>query len=269
MPLTPVRTLRIPSRYAMFFDGIDDYVKIEQFTVYGWGEITIQEWIYPFHPKANNAWTKLNMIGDYWVDYPSTFLSTDNRYDYTALYVSWYFRRPTGTRGVYEQNLITYRNTWVNIVRRFNSDREYAVFANSVKLGSFTVSSTEKTVLEWDPATATFPTRYRRFVLGADVNFEAWMKLMQFQLLIYNRALSDGEIAWNFNNPFNPVRDGLRLALVAHPDYIRDIDNDGILEWIDLSGNNNHGKIFGAALVDLFKTPVRTLPAVRTLPVAR
>jgi hypothetical protein len=89
------------------------------------------------------------------------------------------------------------------------------------------------------------------------------------QVLIYNKALSSSEISWNFNNFSNPVRAGLVLCLIAHPDHIRDIDNDGILEWIDLSGNGNHGKIYGASLVDLSKPSVRTLQAVRTLPVAR
>jgi hypothetical protein len=269
MPLTPARMLRIPSRYTIFMDGIDDYVKIEPFTVYGWGEITIQEWIYPFHPKANSSWSKTGMIGDLLADYPSTFHYTNNRFDYTILLSALGVRKPDGTYGEYNYNFYGYRSTWVNVVRRFSSVREYAVFINTIKTYWVTVPSTEKTVLEWNPDTATNPIRYKRFVLGANSTLGEFMKLMQFLLLIYSRALSDSEIEWNTNNPFNPVRDDLRVCLIAHPDYIRDIDNDGILEWIDLSGNNNHGKIFGATLVDLFKTPVRTLPAVRTLPVAR
>ena len=59
------------------------------------------------------------------------------------------------------------------------------------------------------------------------------------------------------------------LWLQAHPDYIRDIDGDGVLEWVDLSGYNNHGKIYGAQLVELVKARSRVLKPVRVLGVAR
>jgi len=59
------------------------------------------------------------------------------------------------------------------------------------------------------------------------------------------------------------------LWLKADPQYVKDIDGDGILEWIDLSGYGNHGKIYGAQLVQLIKTPVRALKPVRVLKPAR
>jgi hypothetical protein len=270
MPLAPSRLVTWPSRYAVYFDGIDDYVVITPFTVYGWSEITIQEWIYLYHPKANNTFSKCSMIGDYWTDLTATFNGVaDNRYDYTKVYASWLTRKPDRTSEGYRYDFYAYRNTWVNVVKRFNNVREYAVFINGAKVYSATVPSDYKTVLEWNPDTATVPDRYRRFVLGANTYYAENMKMMQFQLLIYSRALSDSEIAWNCNNPFNPVRDGLRVCLIADPQYIKDIDNDGILEWIDLSGYNNHGKIYGATLVDLYKSPVRALSSIRTMLVAR
>jgi hypothetical protein len=110
---------------------------------------------------------------------------------------------------------------------------------------------------------------YRRLVLGANVGGGEHMKIMQYQLLIYSRALSDSEILWNYQHPDSPVRDGLVLWLQADPAYIRDIDGDGVPEWVDLSGNNNNGKIYGARLVQLIKPPARTLSPARALPVAR
>jgi hypothetical protein len=92
---------------------------------------------------------------------------------------------------------------------------------------------------------------------------------MFVNILVYSRALSDSEIAWNYKNPDNPVRNGLVLWFQAHPDYIKDIDNDGILEWIDLSGYSNHGKIYGARLVELIKSPSRVLQAQRVLSCVR
>jgi hypothetical protein len=59
------------------------------------------------------------------------------------------------------------------------------------------------------------------------------------------------------------------LWLQADPSDVKDIDGDGILEWLDLSGYNNHGKIYGAQLVELIKTPPRLLTPLRTLQVVR
>jgi len=81
MPLSVKRALKL-FKQAMYFDGIDDYVVIP-LTVYGWSGITIQEWIYPYHPKANSAWSKASMIGDYWADGPSIYFGTNDRIDYT------------------------------------------------------------------------------------------------------------------------------------------------------------------------------------------
>jgi hypothetical protein len=179
---------------ALSFDGIDDYAKVEPFTVYGWSEITIAEWIYAVKPKANALYSKFSMIGDYWTDYPSTFYGTNNLTDYTSLNVLWCTRKPDGTRGSYFYNWIFYVNQWVHIVRRFTADREFSVWINGVKVYSATVPATEKTVLEWNPDTATYPSRYKRFVLGASVDLYDWMTCMVDELRIYNRALTAEEI---------------------------------------------------------------------------
>jgi len=89
------------------------------------------------------------------------------------------------------------------------------------------------------------------------------------QVLIYSRALSDSEIQWNYMYPDNPIRNGLVLWFKANPNNVKDIDGDGILEWIDLSGYNNHGKIYGAQLVQLVKSALRILPKARILKVLR
>ncbi|MFZ8808419.1 MAG: LamG-like jellyroll fold domain-containing protein, partial [Pyrobaculum sp.] len=61
---------------------------------------------------------------------------------------------------------------------------------------------------------------------------------------VYNRALSASEIAaWR---PEAPVGGGLEMYYYAHPQFVRDVDGDGVLEWLDLSGNNRHAKLRGA-----------------------
>jgi len=99
--------------------------------------------------------------------------------------------------------------------------------------------------------------------------FWGWFQGYISQLLIYSRVLSADEILWNFSNPGDPVRNGLVLWLQADPQYVRDVDGDGLLEWLDLSGANNHGKVYGARLVELVKSPARTLAPARVLPPAR
>jgi hypothetical protein len=82
---------------------------------------------------------------------------------------------------------------------------------------------------------------------------------------VYSCALTDDEIRWNYNYPWNPVRSGLVLWLMAYPGYVKDVDGDGVLEWIDLSGYGNHGKIYDAQLVEFTKPkqPVRVLAKAR------
>jgi len=264
MPLPPSRVLRI-FRYAMYFNGVNAYVVIP-LTVYGWSGITIQEWLYPYHPKANDQWTKFSMIGDRWVDIPSVYYGADNRYDYTYVSFSFVTRKPDGTSGVYSFSIYAYRNMWVNTAWRFSlSNRTLVGYVNGGIVRTASIPSGEKTILEWNPDTATYPDRYRQFVLGANVVKGENMKMMQYQLLVYTRDLSDKDVEWNFKNPDNPVRNWLYVWLQAHPDYVKDIDGDGVLEWVDLSGYGNHGKIYGAQLVQLVKPPVRILTPARTL----
>jgi hypothetical protein len=85
----------------------------------------------------------------------------------------------------------------------------------------------------------------------------------------YSRALSYSEIQQNYNYPDNPTKNGLVLWLKAAPQYVKDIDGDGILEWLDLSGYGNHGKIYGAQLVKLIKDASRVIQAQRVLACAR
>ncbi len=179
---------------ALSFDGVDDYAKVEPFTVYGWKEITIAEWLYAFWPKPNTSYSKFSMIGDRWTDYPCTYFGTDNRTDYTLLNANWYTSKPDGTAAAYSYNWLAWRNQWVHVVRRFTADREFSVWINGEKKYSAIVPADYKTVLEWNPGTATYPTYYRRFVLGANIYFIEFMKVICDEVRIYNRALTAEEI---------------------------------------------------------------------------
>ena len=264
MSKAPTRALRV-FRYAVYFDGVDDYAVISPFTVYGWSEITIIDYLYFYHPKPLTVLSKHSMIGDPWVTYPTTMFATDSPTAYTTLAVRWDARRPDGTKLIYLYSLMPYVNQWIHVVRRFTSRREISFYVNAEKKLSATVPAGHVTVLEQNPDTASNPLDYKRFTLGANVRFGEWLRIMQYQLLIYSRALTDSEISWNYSNPDNPVKNGLVLWLQAHPDNIKDVDGDGRLEWVDLSGFGNHGKIYGATLVEVVKSPVRVLSPARVV----
>ncbi|MEM4847322.1 MAG: hypothetical protein QW794_06165, partial [Thermosphaera sp.] len=182
MPLTRSRLLPV-SRSCLSFDGVVQYAVVGlqpdatggPFTVYGWSEITIEELIYPVWPKANTVYSKTGMIGDHWHDRVAMYYNTENRQDYTWMIVEAQTKRADGTTGWYSASVYAYRNSWAHIVRRFTSAREYSVWVNGNRVARWTIPSTERTILEWNPDTATYPERYRRFVLGANVIFTEHM----------------------------------------------------------------------------------------------
>jgi hypothetical protein len=242
-PLTLTATLYIepgdalaPHIYDWYFDGVDDYVVIP-LTVYGWPDMTVQEWLYPYYPKANSAYSKFSMIGDYWIDRPSIFYATNNRHDYIWLDLAFVTRRPDGTIRSYDFSIYAYRNVWVNVAYRFGlEDRVFAGYVNGARVYTTTVPSTEYTILEWNPDTATRPWMYRRLVLGASVEFLEHMKVMQGSILVYSRALSDMEIARAYNAN---IVDANGLALFLDATFYNGT------HYVDLSGNDNHGVGYG------------------------
>jgi len=97
-------------------------------------------------------------------------------------------------------------------------------------------------------AQASFPgqrggVQSSAFKLGVyDYGIEQQMWYVAFA--VYNRSLSSAEVAaWR---PEAPVGGDLVMHYYAHPQHVRDADSDGVLEWLDLSGNNRHAKLRGA-----------------------
>jgi hypothetical protein len=63
---------------------------------------------------------------------------------------------------------------------------------------------------------------------------------------IYNRILTAAEVAYNYTHPNTPIRRGLVLNLSQESLYGT--------QWVDLSGNANHGTITGAVVKNLAST---------------
>jgi len=220
-----------PHLYTWYLDGVDDYVVIP-LTVYGWSGITVQEWIYPFYPKPRTDCALYNVIGDPWTDGPSLYhLAGDGSYYSNNVVISR--TRNSSNIGIYYFSVRDYLNVWINIALRFSlSDRTFIGYVNGNNVYSTAIPNTEKTVLEWNPATATYPDYYKRFVLGADSYYSENMKMMQENILIYSRALSDSEIS---NTYTSNIINASSLVVFLDPTFYNGT------HFIDLSGFNNHG----------------------------
>jgi hypothetical protein len=229
MPLSPARVLRA-FRHAMFFDGVDDYVLLPNIPFAG--EVTLGAWFWDISILTNYWGTVFSWL----YDINNYFIL--NHYATTGLQ-KWTVRFPGISFNILSSTTIP--NRWVYATGVYSASQGFAR-------------------LYWDSAlqnSVTFTPFTQPALTPTSVQIGRFLTSYIAQVLLYSRALSESEIRFNYSNPDNPIRNGLVLWLRAHPDNIRDIDGDGVPEWLDLSGYGNHGKIYGARLVELIRTPVR------------
>jgi hypothetical protein len=243
MPLAPRRVFK-QFKYAMYFDGIDDLVYIRDnpslrsrvFTVFIYAYITVwnrdQQGLFYKTGRAPGyaMFFEINAPAyGHRVRHQMRDMSTNVRYDYSVECPRFaWFSTALTYNGV---EAISYLNASVMNIGRVSIDMSKN--NNPISIGQ--------------PLGNSNP-------------------ILIFMVQYYTRALTQNEIRQNHNNPLNPDRNGLVLWLNADPQYVKDIDGDGVPEWIDLSGFGNHGKIYGATLVQLVKTSARVLTPARVLP---
>jgi hypothetical protein len=226
--MSVVRTIQPPLNKALFFDGVDDYVVVGDSASLNVNHITIHAWV------RLSGWT-------------STFYQGIlNKYTWTGGYflaftngnkqVDWVLRWTDGSVAERVSSLagdtfLSWRNIVLSydgvIVKLFIDSRLDSTYSKTGLIGA-------------TPGQDLFIGRWMVHALNGFIS----------QILVYSRALSGSEILWNYNNPSNPVRDGLVLWLDA-----RACDASKNTCY-DLSGNNNHGTIYGAQVVTL-ASPVR------------
>jgi len=236
MTLSPARAtaLRV-FRYAMFFDGVDDLVEVPHSSSISLTQAaTVIAWVWrqsmyedllvvkgSIGRRSYRLFLYARNIG-----YPRfEIFTTDN----IAYYATWFVPLPIGM--------------WHFLAGTFDG-RYVKIYVNAELKDIIDIGNE---VLMRENTEPLFIGR------ANGVSFYGYIS----EVLIYSRALAESEILWNYKYPWNPVRNGLVLMLYTHPDYVKDIDGDGVQEWIDLSGYNNHGKIYGATLVEVAKTPTR------------
>jgi len=236
MPQTPRRVMKVPP-LALRFDGIDDYVEVvlssfsfSQFTVM----ITVMDYA---HSPAR--YERIIGLYDYarnrmWNIYVSRFQPSPMvlevwRPNGSIFLVGIESQMPIGEWHMYA---VTYDGT-------------YRTYKDGVLVA---------TVTDVPPRDLG---QYYLYIGSVRTVDAAWAYIAS--VMIYSRALSAVEIAWNYDNPNNPIRDGLVLWL--HWDSI-DISSG---KWRDKSGNGNDGTIYGSTLVQIIKTPKRILSPTRVL----
>jgi hypothetical protein len=231
----------------MYFNGVNSYIQISDSPSIRLVNLSVLLWVQVF------SCSRWNVIVS-----KSTALANEPNYEVgvaLAYCVPYTWNGKTNAYGDYKIPLyIVHIGVTVS-----DSTTRFYVNGNLDKLSSWSVNT------NYDTYPLFIGTDYPQPRQGDYYFFYGYIT----QVLIYSRALSDSEIQWNYQNPDNPVRDDLVLWLQADPAYVKDIDGDGIPEWIDLSGFNNHGKIYGAQLVQLIKTPARQLAPSRVLAPAR
>jgi len=249
MPLTTNRVLRT-FRYAVFFDGIDDYVLVKS-TANDELDLGIFTLVVFLCPRGHLV--DVNTI--------NVVLGRSYR---------WPYRIGIYSTGSSQCVITTYDNTerYVTIARFGSVPLNVFTFLavtydGAVMKGYVNGAPDIFTTLNKQLLTGTNNNVYLGYLPGGGLNGYIYCAM------IYNRVLSDTEIAQLYYNIDSPPTSGLVLWLVAHPDNVKDIDNDGILEWIDLSGYDNHGKMYGAVLTKVMKDPISVSPSKRILSVVR
>jgi len=246
MPLTPARVLRT-FRYGVLLDGVDDFGSVRDSPSLKPAVLTVGAWVniprYPTDWLTNKIVRKANEYSPYtgfWLD----ITPTTRTFRFSANSISTHYSVFGAT--------VPALGRWYNPVGVFDGSRLY-IYVNGV--------------LDAPPVSGAYDPYDIDLWIGRFGNH--YLNCIISEVFMYNRALSDEENWWNYENPDDLVADGLVLSLYAHPNNIQDIDNDGILEWIDLSGHGNHAKLYGARLVELVKEPARVLSPARVLAPAR
>jgi hypothetical protein len=246
MTLQASRVLR-QFLYAMRFDGVDDYVRT-QTNINLTLPFTVEVWFYTLAPRTSYP----TIIANGGLGTPS--------YGFKLLHggrAVLVIEHGDGTTGERLDVLNVQLNVWNHIVAVWEGvGKMMKAYLNGRLAGSRSMNV---------DSSKTYPI----YLANAVGNIQSYYNGLIAEARVYSRDLTSDEVQHNANYPDDPVRNGLILWLQADSAHVKDIDNDGVLEWIDLSGFNNHGKIYGAQLAQLIKSPSRVLQAQRVLACAR
>lgn len=242
----PDRVLQAVKFKAMSFDGVDDYVDCGnppslQITT----SFSVEAW---FNPKVWNDGINASakpIVNKFF------FNSGDMQ--------GWYLGR-SGTAvdgiafkiyygdgssdGIFNGgNIELLKGTWINVTGVYKSGEYIKLYING-KLES--IDNTVK---------GSFINAITTLKIGRRSDYVKYFYGYIGEVRIYNRALTDDEVKYNYGHPHNPILNGLVLWL-SH-----DTIDEGKSKWYDKSGNGNDGTIYGATAIEMNKLAGRVLSA--------
>jgi len=228
----PKLPMRIPNsigfkRYAMYFDGVDDYVEVAGLEAPTPFTVSVY-----FMRKGSGTGGVPRLITTSPTDWGIEFgVGNTAITDKLGFYLMFTDGTSTGWVGVLDIKnniwyyaVLSFDGTWVRVYVNGNE-----VYSNDEWAGK-TVNNLAPIDIGGGP--------------GSDY-FNGVIALV----CIYNRALSENEIRYNMLDYENPVRDGLVLWL--HDRIVGDT-------WYDDSGNGNDGTINGATKENLRAWEIRS-----------
>jgi hypothetical protein len=179
---------------CLSFDGVDDYAKVEPFSVYGWNEYTFMSWINPQVPSGS-AVTKTAMIGRnvpspaWW--YGSWIEERINNMLYLSGCRLW---RPSdgATYDVYVNYALSdYVGKWTHVAYVVSKLlKKVQIYFDGVLVKDVDVSS----YLADGYITPMDDNQIARFVLGCAYNYVEFEPVIHDEVRIYNKALTAEEI---------------------------------------------------------------------------
>jgi len=224
----PARTLlHPPKRYALSFDGEDDYVRVgkslNDFGVSADGGYTVEVLVKILSYDGSQRGIVTTAYRSHGIWY---------RYDIRASAVE----NIDGTKNRQDAIIAMTTGVWLHLA-------ETAKAYNFVKLYKNGELGASKDL------TGYFDDKHLSFDVGrfADENYYGNVEIAYVR--IYNRALSDTEIQHNYLNPMNPILDGCVMWLAME-------EGSGTTVY-DKSGNGNDGTIVGARWIEVTRLPTR------------
>jgi hypothetical protein len=212
---------------ALYFDGADDYASIPYNSELSPDALTVEAMVF-----VNTVGIRQRIVNKY---YPSNC-------DYSLLLYEtnqFRFEMYDPVKGYIQRilsNTTVMANKWYHVVGVFDGMDYWAMHINGVKDAEQTLSH----VRYHSPDEINLA----RYTGGAQY-FNGYIVLVR----IYNRPLSDSEIAKNYEHArkleASSIRNGLVLELLPST-----LDCDNLI-WYDNSGNGNNASIVGARCVEI------------------
>ena len=215
---------------GLCFDGVDDYVVVphsDELNIAEGNKITITMWAY--------------LTG--WEEGYPTGVVIDKRSESKANY-NWEFNDKKMLMRVHAggTKYIAY------VPHTLNVWNFYAMVLDGDVLKGYLNGELKDTVT----GVATSGTNTKNLHIGESDIGKYRTKDIIAEIRIYNRALSESEIKYLYQNPFDPI-DPEHLVLWFNPAGI-DVANS---KWWDQSEKGNHGTIHGATEVKLVEEEVK------------